>query len=228
MNFNSEKKRKDLAHTRSFHRVSPWTIHKNEQQRMDHRATLLIIDNTASSSTVPSAVASQMAAMQKQIAALQNRDRSRTPASKGRKAAIARHPQPQLALTNTQQPATQKEKRPRSRKVQKVQAKERAQLLPKPPIQKFQYASEIGRSILRLQNTHTTSLLRVSVTSSSRIVHVTLFFAAAGIAALVAAQTMIPMTIASSTPPESFRVRRVLETTQLWKWRMPRYCPWSR
>ena len=86
-----------------------WTVYRNEQHRMDHWVTLLTIANASSSSSVPPAMASQMAAMQKQIAALQGRDRSRTPAGKGKKTAIAWQPQPQLALMN-QEPAAQKGK----------------------------------------------------------------------------------------------------------------------
>ena len=47
---------------------------------MEHWVTLLTIANAASSMSVPPAVASQMAAMQKRMTALENRDRSRTPA----------------------------------------------------------------------------------------------------------------------------------------------------
>ena len=57
-----------------------WSVYRNEHHRMEHWVTLLTIANAASSMSVPPAVASQMAAMQKRMTALENRDRSRTPA----------------------------------------------------------------------------------------------------------------------------------------------------
>ena len=84
-----------------------WSVYRNEPHRVEHWVTLLTIANAASSTLIPPAVASQMAAMQKRVTVLENRDRSRTPAPRQSAKAVTWQP-PQLALQNTQQSASSK------------------------------------------------------------------------------------------------------------------------
>ena len=74
---------------------------------MEHWVRLLMIANAASSTSIPPGDASQMAAMQKRMTVLENRDRSRTPAPRQGAKAVTLQP-PQLALQNTQQSASSK------------------------------------------------------------------------------------------------------------------------